>query len=280
MTVLTPYGKQWETLNKLPTLEHELFFSFLLISPSYQKIHSINTGKMKEKITEELKEVDDLYQKIGNVYGISFDDWWKGGAANHFYGDLTPDVLTVNLDTKKSRSKLLAEVSHLLDALEKSKNKKVIPIEFISNKIRIDTLNERYWIIAYKSYKMFYNKKIENWRIGAFLASFINVEAKWAKELEGVDKPTAKNLDARERVGQLVSKMLKEALYLSENAARGRFPSLSPIKGVNFDYQRTYQAVLKHQFKYLSMRDHAISRNKLPLTEKKWVKQIKLRDLS
>jgi len=87
-----------------------------------------------------------------------------------------------------------------------------------------------------------------------------------------VDKPTAKNLDARERVGQLVSKMIKEALYLSENAARGSFPNMSPVQGVSFDYQRTYQAVLKHQFKYFSMRDQAVSQKKLPLTEKKWVK--------
>jgi|APCry1669189034_1035192.scaffolds.fasta_scaffold19713_2 hypothetical protein len=272
MTVLAPYGKQWTALNKLPTLEHELFFSFLLISPSYQKIHRIHTGKAREEITAELKKVDDLYKKIGNVYGISFDDWWKNGAAVHFYGDIVPDVLTVNLDTKKPRKDLLAEIENLLDSLEKSKNKKTSQIKFLSNKIRIETLNERYWLIAYKAYQMFYNKKIENWRVGAFLSTFGNVEAKWAKELEGVDKPTAKNLDARERVGQLVSKMIKEALYLSENAARGSFPNMSPVQGVSFDYQRTYQAVLKHQFKYFSMRDQAVSQKKLPLTEKKWVK--------
>jgi hypothetical protein len=37
----------------------------------------------------------------------------------------------------------------------------------------------------------------------------------------------------------LVSKNLKEALVIAENAARGRFPSLEPIEtGLSFDYEQ------------------------------------------
>ena len=39
-----------------------------------------------------------------------------------------------------------------------------------------------------------------------------------------------------------MSKKLKEALYLAENAARGEFPSITPIdSGLTFDYANIYE---------------------------------------
>jgi len=275
MSVLVPYGKQWDQLKKVPSLEHELFFSYLLISPSYQKVNWIKRGKENGPVPKELIDVEKLYDKLGNVFGISFDEWWNLGANNLFFTNDLPEVLTVNLDIKKPSEILLAEMKELISSIDSIKNKSDTHIKFLSNKIRIETLSERYWLIAYKAYKIFYHKKIENWRIGAFLNSFPNVEASWAEELKGVEKPTSKNLEARERVGRLVSKMTREALFISENAARGRFPSKEPLQCLDFDYLRTYQFVLKHQFKYLSTREKLISDKKTPMTEKKWIKHYK-----
>lgn len=277
MSILVPYGKTWQELNRLPTLEHELFFSFLLISPSYQKVHRIRVGKEAGPIPKELIDVNDFYDKVGNVFGVSFDEWWKNGVSEIFYGAIQK-VVTVNLDTSKPRSELIAEVNELLDSIEEKSCQQKSRVNFLANKIRVETLNERYWLIVYKSYQIFYNKKIENWRLGAFLASFQNVKANWAKELKGENKATAKNLEARERIGQLVSKMAREALYIAENAARGKFPSKDPIKNIDFDYLRTYQFTLKHQFKYLSMRDQLIQKKELPLTERKWIKEYKVKN--
>lgn len=43
-------------------------------------------------------------------------------------------------------------------------------------------------------------------------------------------------MEARDAMGMLVSKKLKETLYLAENAARGEFPSTVPINtGLKFN---------------------------------------------
>jgi len=69
-------------------------------------------------------------------------------------------------------------------------------------------------------------KKVEHWQ----LAVVWGITSSWTKQLKVDDKKTHANLEARTALGILVSKKLKEALYLVENAARGRFPFIEPIK--------------------------------------------------
>ena len=69
----------------------------------------------------------------------------------------------------------------------------------------------------------------------------IHLKSKWADELKTATKNTQDNLEARTSLGILVSKHLKEAFYLAENAARGIFPSLEPIDtGLSFDYEQIW----------------------------------------
>lgn len=53
------------------------------------------------------------------------------------------------------------------------------------------------------------------------------------------------NLEARTALGTMVSKKLKEALFIAENAARGQFPSTAAIQsGLEFDYPVIHAVVV------------------------------------
>ena len=66
---------------------------------------------------------------------------------------------------------------------------------------------------------------------------FLHIE-----DLNKNSKKTLDNLEARTALGVLVSKKLKEALYIAENAARGIYPSNEKIRtGLEFDGDEIYR---------------------------------------
>ena len=96
-------------------------------------------------------------------------------------------------------------------------------------------INETWGFLAHL-FKSFFetknNKKIANWRLGVEAS----LRSKWNDELRENRGKTAINVEARDAMGMLVSKKLKETLYLAENAARGEFPSTVPINtGLKFN---------------------------------------------
>ena len=40
------FGDRWKNLNQLPTVEHNLYFQYLIVSPSYWKAHLIRKGDL------------------------------------------------------------------------------------------------------------------------------------------------------------------------------------------------------------------------------------------
>ena len=70
------------TLNpeELVSLEHEWFFNYLRISPSYQLAHAIKTGqkrKREAKLIPRFEEVMNTYKLLGNVFETNFPKWWE-----------------------------------------------------------------------------------------------------------------------------------------------------------------------------------------------------------
>jgi len=201
--------------------EHAYFYRFLLISPSYQLAHRFATGE--EVAKQEIARVKDwdlvltTYSRCGNIFVLPFLKWWDQTGRDLFY-------------------KRNDDGTYTADG----------PMPLLINKINELTLNEALILIETKPYlEIRLGKKAENWSLGAFAA----IKSQWVKQLKVGDKKTPQNLEARTKLGILVSKKLKEALYLAENAARGNFPSLEPIdSGLKFDYATSYAAI-SNQYK-------------------------------
>ena len=194
--------------------EHEFFYEYLLISPSYQKAHQVMSGQtVSEDVIKNISEWDlvlKTYALCGDVYSMTFLKWWNSIGRGVFYTQLDDGTYTPN------GSLLL-----------------------LKNKINVLTLIKGFVLVNFKSnYEIPEEKRVENWR----LAVECSIPSKWTDQLKPNSKKTLENLEARTALGFLVSKKLKEALYIAENAARGQYPSNKPIKsGLIFNYEQIHR---------------------------------------
>jgi hypothetical protein len=184
-----------------PNDEHDFFHKFLLMSPSYQLAHKFITGQqvdldMINKI-HEWDKVINTYSLFGDIFTIPYLEWWDQRGRDIFYVQQ-------------------ADGTYL----------PLGPIQLLTNKIQIITLREFIKVMrAKQSVYLLEKGRVENWRVAVETA----IKSKWTNQLKIDDKKSVSNLEARTALGMLVSKKLKEALYVVENAARGRFPSIEPI---------------------------------------------------
>ena len=194
--------------------EHEFFYEYLLISPSYQMAHQFMTANIKDAAKLESvahwDKVLQTYAICGDVYSMPFLKWWDSTGRKIFY-------------TQQTDGTYLPQDSFNL----------------LTNKVNVLTLVKGFLLVNNKSStERFEGKRIENWRLGVES----NVPSKWTQQLKRNSKKTHDNLEARTTLGILVSKKLKEALYLAENAARSEFPSITPVaSGLEFDYDHIYE---------------------------------------
>jgi hypothetical protein len=280
-----------------PTWKHRYFYNFLEISPSYFQIYlyknkQISLQKMKQ--IEQYEKVLETYDLVGDIYNISFEDWWKKTGYKLFDPVQKFEAL-FKIDLRKS----LAYNQQLLKMVYQDKKSKLLvyltPISFEKNKIQelvlsrrlelIDTLIDRYGIRESEEYSL--GKKLPKWFIGyqkkgelfgkTSAASFgeIRPAIKFEKSSIGYfpTKITKKQLAAKKRMNllkerpylkpvdiknttsknahkakrylsMLMSKHKNEALVLSENAARGIFPSKEKIlkKYQDFDFSNLRNA--------------------------------------
>jgi len=205
--------------------DHELFYEYLLISPSYRLAHEVVTGQGEAlDMSSRINKWDLLlknYALCGDVYSMPFLMWWDAIGRGLFY-------------TKQSSGAYLPTGV----------------LQLITNKINEISLLECLGLVNDKARLQVRNaKRVENWRLGVET----DIKSKWAQQLKGSTKKTHDNLEARTTLGILVSKKLKEALYIAENAARGAFPQSTPIdSALEFDYLSIYQLLkinIKMEFK-------------------------------
>ncbi|TXI12532.1 MAG: hypothetical protein E6Q68_03630 [Polynucleobacter sp.] len=221
--------KQLEISNEAylqPEIEHFLFYQFLLISPSYLVAHKIRTGKSLKKISvpEDIEDVLDLYDRVGDIYGLVFEKWWQKSGSQIFSPKKSKDKISITLDLTKSKSTLIGVVSKVIDnALSSAKLKNDSRIKFLVNKVRDTSLFIRLRIVEEKvrSISEHPDQKTPNWQI----AVNIGFGSKHLEKLNLTTKRSGKNESNRNYLGMFVSKNYKEALHFSENAARGIFPS-------------------------------------------------------
>jgi hypothetical protein len=157
---------------------------------------------------------------------VPFIEWWDSTGRNLFYTQ--QDDETYSLDG---------------------------PLKLQINKINQNTLQEALCLVNDKArLEKFQGKRVENWRLGVE----VRLKSKWVEELKGNVKKTFSNDEARTALGVLVSKKLKQAHAIAENAARGKFPFDEPVNsGLEFDYENQFEitfGLLKLERKVLRKR--------------------------
>ena len=238
MKNLFGFGSGWRQVTGNANYKHEYMFYYLMISPSYWLAHRqvhLNESIPESELPDDFDNVLTMYKKFGDVYSRHFIEWWNQTGKDLFADKNTKDRILISIDPTKPKQELLDDFMELLEKLD-SREKKT-PSEKIQlqvNKIRLSSLHNRYQLVLAKA-EFFQNKikKEQLWR----LAKYIGIHSTKTKEIRLNSKKTSANLETRTYLSILASKNLSDALCIAENAARGKFPSLEPIKNsLKFDY--------------------------------------------
>lgn len=140
-----------------------------------------------------------------------------------------PDSILVSIPLIQETS---VTVRQLKKALSDIKNKVTLTIpetryRLVQNKMRMDRLKAGIQLVLFRAEK----PKDELWRIAA--------RAKISREYGGLDpngpKKNPDESDARRMLTIMASRLYHDTLVIAENAAIGKFPSLDPIKVMEFD---------------------------------------------
>ena len=238
MKNLFGFGSGWRQVTGNANYKHEYMFYYLMISPSYWLAHRqvhLNESIPESELPDDFDNVLTMYKKCGDVYSKHFIEWWDQTGKDLFAEKNTKDRILISIDPTKPKQELLDDFMELLAKLD-SREKKIPSekIQFQVNKIRLLSLHNRYQLVLAKA-EFFQNKikKEQLWK----LAKYIGINSTKTKKIRLNSKKTSGNIETRTYLSILASKNLSDALCIAENAARGKFPSLEPIKnGLKFDY--------------------------------------------
>jgi len=207
----------------LVRLEHELFFKYLRVSPSYQLAHSIKVGEKNKSSAKGLRNFNKVittYEIVGDVFNTNFVAWWET-KGHLLFGGKEFATLSFRLNLKKDKSEELKRILKLIDSSYQRNTLLTSKLKLETNKIRYQTLEARMRLLEEKAYDSLFDKiKVPGWRL-LDLANVTNTK----HSLRYRVKKTAINTYERSYLTMLASRHLREALILAENAAIGKFPS-------------------------------------------------------
>lgn len=236
---VTPFGQTWRELSKSALLKHKLFIRALMFSPSYQLAHLLRTDRAdivsNFELPKDFNEVLKTYDLIGNIFDVTFEEWWASKGINLFDRSPKFERLVVNINLSNPRDQIHQKIDLLIDqalGLKKGSERQNL-IRFQENKIRPKTIYDRLDLVWLKSIISPIDddgKPVPafQWKLPFFLKAFItgDFESIFSGDhLHTKSKKTEKNLKARRYLSIVVSKNLREALNVCENAARGKFPN-------------------------------------------------------
>lgn len=255
MSFFKTISNPWGIVYLMPDLEHELFFDYLTLSPSYQYANQIREDKKtreeKRLLKTHFKKVFKTYDIVGNIFFITFDEWWTKHGQFIFIDKNKFSNLNFTLNMLKSKKEILSEVSEAVDIYKKILSNEKEKIKFIKSKININNLSFLKHLVSIKSGQEFNEKKsLPDWIVGVYAAdyrpnskyaeTFINRYPDLFMSTFSLEKKKSNERD-RQLLGQLVSRQLRESLLIAENAAHGIFPekkSLTDIDYRDFDYKK------------------------------------------
>jgi len=218
-----------------------MFYKYLLISPSYRLAY--RQLFLKEtipdfEIPDEFEAVLEICRRAGNIYELSFDDWWDEFGIKLLSADKRQRFLPYKIDLSLNKREIMLDFESYLDGLialpyipEK------IQISFLDYQIRSSTLQEIWNRVDHRATilkwdAMYGFPKTPYWKMEAMVGNELDLDPTTNSSSKIADN-LKKYKKRKKRIAYLTmlwSKRLKEGLYISENAARGRFPCKEPIK--------------------------------------------------
>lgn len=221
-----------------PNIEHLIFHQCLILSKSYEIAHRIRTRKIKkcDVIPKDIDSVLKIYDLVGNIYGQPFEKWWLKKGHHIFYDKKPIKKISLTLDLQKNTTHLLSKVSEVIRlAKESNKESDSNKITFKVNKIRPISMFYRLLLVDEKARMIREGVSFPNWKIATEISFPSGHVYSLKKSIKNVDEANK----VREYLGMLVCRKLTEAKFLSENAARGFFPSIQSLPtALNFDYKK------------------------------------------
>jgi hypothetical protein len=236
------------------------FYKFLQVSPSYELARLASLGKLSPKIPrpKDFADVMKTYEAFGDTRQTRYWDWWFKRAQFQFGMSVEPAVslimdanvrqqisdneihrgqsalerywktqrseeglpasvvLAVPLDG--DRRKILKRVGEILDRFYNVKvHASAAPYQLIRDKTREETL-----IVAMRVL----HARAALPRAPLFV---VGNKSKIQSEYETDEKLDLLNSEQRRYMEILTSRHIRRAYLFSENAARGKFPSLDPL---------------------------------------------------
>ncbi len=213
-----------------PSLKEFLFYRLLLISPSYWKVaNNIKSGLGKASIKnadESEKAVYKMFEKAGDVYSMPFEEWWEKLGFKIFKRDL-PKSLSIDVPTHTDfdRRELESDANKLISLLETIKDaSENAEYEMLSTGPNLPEFVRKLGMLEAKVLlEEMYGDNLKQWRIA--IAFGFNKNRLHSKDLKCDCDTDALPKDEREYLSDQVRRNMNELLQLSENAARGIYPS-------------------------------------------------------
>ncbi len=240
---------------RVATFRHLMFFEYLAISPSYNLAHQFRLKKTKidpANIPRDFEKVLEIYDMVGDVTDIPFKQWWVKGGQDLFIKDKLKKNIIFKVNPNKSNNQIKKDFSKYLELVNNATYQPKNPkIQLLKNKVRNVTLNDRLTIVRSVCNLSSNNitkpvnpsSNLPYWKIALKLKFSFSplLFFKHNKHLNQIlidEKKGRSNKKKKAYITMLMSKFIREALNISENAARGKFPSTSNSKYfLKFDFE-------------------------------------------
>lgn len=132
-----------------PTWRHRRFYELLEISPSFYQIYLYKKKKIgfeKIKHIESYKKVIEIYDLVGNIYWLPFEEWWRKGAYKLFEPTQSYQAI-FKIDLKRSQDENCDLLKRYYDFYVNKLHQISPKIPFEKSKIQEQALNSRISLI-------------------------------------------------------------------------------------------------------------------------------------
>lgn len=199
-----------------------------MISPSYQLAHEFVSDLLTEDHPlppDDFDIVLNFYARCGSVFDISFEQWWLERGADLFLSSGgAARFIPYRVDLSKSVKQQMSDFKDFMALQNEARKFKndAQSVNLIFAKVHKKSMRSRISLVMDKARREALGKPLTNWE----LATFTGLESSQLNGLAIGMKLSGKNEAKRVYAGMWVSRLIKEAAFIAEHAARGVFPNL------------------------------------------------------
>lgn len=238
-----------------PDWRYELVMDFLKLSPSFRAVRNHLLGGTAHRLPSDFAVVEQVFNDFGDLYTEREALWWSKRGM-HLYGITAPlpnvrEVGELNSGNKRLHSQwqhydsvvmeipLALTLPQAMKQLRKLLNEKsfaaalpqsVTPkYQLMPSKLRIETLTAGVDALKY------YERGLPLWQIGNRLRL---IPAQSFNEQKVNEGNAYQYSQQKELLSIAARRLIRTAVLVAENAARGRFPCDKPFAEAQMDYYK------------------------------------------